>query len=85
MKTLLVGLSLFVAACGPFHYRANMPRPPVCVVGGMKPLEASLDDYGATYTPGMNGPAPAAPETRLVPEREAGAECVAPPWWVPPE
>lgn len=46
----------------------------------------SMDDYGSTYTPGMQrGPAPAAPDSYLIPEAEAGEECDAPPWGNPPE
>ncbi len=85
MRTLLVGLALATTACGPFQYRTAMPRPPVCVVGGNEPLQTSLDDYGATYTPGMNGPAPSPPETHLVASNQVTGECVAPPWWTPPD
>jgi hypothetical protein len=51
----------------------------------MDPVEMSTVDYGSTYTPGMNGPAAAAPESHLVPQDQVGPECVAPPWWIPPE
>ena len=78
--------ALSLVACSALHERTNMPRPPWCVRGGNAPVGMSMDDYGATYTPGMQrGPAPAVPDSYLVPERDAGIDCVAPPWWNPPE
>jgi hypothetical protein len=82
-RTLVFHALLGISACGPFHYRATMPRPPYCVVGGTEPLAQSMDDYGSTYTPGLNGPASSPDDTYLVPESEAGPTCVAPPTWFP--
>lgn len=80
LALLLVG----VAACGPFQYRTQLPRPPFCVVDGTPP-EGGMVDYGTVYAAGVNGPAAAPRETRLVASDQAGAECVAPPWWVAPD
>lgn len=86
MKRVVAVVCLSLCACGAFHERATMPRPPVCVRGGNRPAQMSMDDYGSTYTPGMQrGPAPAAPDSYLIPEAEAGEECDAPPWGNPPE
>ncbi len=86
MNLIVLAVCVSLCACGTFHERAAMPRPPVCVQGGNRPVQISMDDYGSTYTPDMQrGPAPAAPDSYLVPEAMAGKECDAPPWWDAPE
>ena len=79
--TVILASSL--TACGPVQYRADPPRPPVCVVGSTVP-EGTMDDYGTVYSEEANGPAASAPETHLVPSSEAGPDCMAPPWWLSP-
>jgi hypothetical protein len=61
MNTKLFGTAclLVLGAC------ASAPQPRVaqpCVPGAITPVEQSMVEYGTTYTEGMNGPAPAAPE-----------------------
>jgi hypothetical protein len=86
MNRIAVVASLALTACGGLAQRADMPRPPFCVVGGSDPVVTSMDDYGSTYTADMQrGPAPAAPDSHLVPEAQARPDCEAPPWWNPPE
>ena len=85
MKPMFIVVCVSLSACNGLHERQNMPRPPVCVRGGARPVIASMEDYGSTYTPEMQpGPAPAAPDSYLVSSADAGADCVAPPWWDPP-
>jgi hypothetical protein len=51
----------------------------------MAPVSMSMSDYGTSYTPQMTGTLEATPESYLVLEADAGADCVSPPWWSPPE
>jgi hypothetical protein len=44
-------MALGLCACDSVHYRAQMPRPPYCVVGGAATIEQSMDQYGETFTP----------------------------------
>jgi hypothetical protein len=55
---------LGVAACGGSERPVASPPPrasTLCLTGGLVPAEESMEDYGTTYTPGLEGPAPAAP------------------------
>lgn len=80
-RMMIIGaICASTTACGSIHYRTAMPHPPFCVEGGSATVSTSMDDYGSIYTPGMNGPTPAAPDTRVVPATE-GKECTAPPGW----
>lgn len=85
MKCLLVGLALSSSACGGSVYRTEMPRPPFCVKGGAAPVSMSMADYGTSYTPDVTGTLEADPDSYLVPEAQAGKNCVPPPWWSPPQ
>lgn len=85
VKPLIVGLALSVCACSGPLSRTNMPRPPFCVKGGAAPISMSMMDYGTSYTPDVSGTLEADPESYLVPEADAGKNCVSPPWWFPPE
>ena len=61
-------LALFaLAACSGIRMRTPPPTESVCEKGGMRPAEQSMDDYGSTYTEGMNGPDPSDVPGRLVP------------------
>jgi hypothetical protein len=85
MRTLVAGFALCGCACGGFSYRTDMPRPPVCVKGGAAPVSMSMSDYGTSYTPDMTGTLETTPDSYLVPEAQAGEDCVPRPWWSPPE
>jgi hypothetical protein len=85
LKTALVAsaLALGLPACGTVQYRETMPRPPYCVVGGAETLEQSMDQYGETFTPHLEGgPMASTPDTRIVPESMAGETCVSLPSWI---
>ncbi len=85
VRTLVVvGFALSSCACSGFTYR-TMPRPPFCVRGGMASMSQSMVDYGTSYTPDLTGTTEAIPDSYLVPEAQAGEDCVPPPWWSPPE
>jgi len=84
MKTSLsvTLLALVLAACGsaqsqtkqanaPVQTNATLTGGTVCVTGGLVPADESMVDYGTTYTPDMDGPAPAAPDKRVVNCNEA--------------
>jgi len=75
-------MALGLCACDSVHYRAQMPRPPYCVVGGAATIEQSMDQYGETFTPHIEGPIASAPDTRIVPEELAGETCVSMPSWI---
>jgi hypothetical protein len=86
VKTLVtvsaVVSAMALCACDSVHYRAQMPRPPYCVVGGAETVEQSMDQYGETFTPNLRGPVASAPDTHIVPESMAGETCVSIPSWV---
>ena len=76
-------MTLGLFGCGAMLERRDMPRSPYCVLGGTAPVDISQEDYGTTYTPGLEpGPAAAVPESRVVVATDA-VRCVPPPWWEP--
>jgi hypothetical protein len=64
MKTslVLVAFALGLAACGTARQPASPPpASALCLTGGLVPASQSMEDYGTTYTPDLEGPAPAVP------------------------
>jgi hypothetical protein len=64
MKTslALVAFALGLAACGAAGQRTSPPpASALCLTGGLVPASQSMQDYGTTYTPDLEGPAPAVP------------------------
>jgi hypothetical protein len=66
------------------HLPHHAPAAVLCE-GGMASISASMVDYGTSYTPDLTGTTEAIPDSYLVPEAQAGEDCVPPPWWSPPE
>ena len=64
MKTSLTVLALMLCACGSAQQMGAPAKNPVCVTGGLVPADESMVDYGTTYTPNLEGPAPAVPVAR---------------------
>jgi hypothetical protein len=60
MKTFLP-IALALVGCGAANGAQAPPPGPVCLTSARVLVDESLVDYGTTYEPGLNGPAPSLP------------------------